>query len=335
MPRGARTGLAVALGLLMLSPGAEAAAPDGPLPTASAAPARKLAAEPYRVFHLNCGTMAPPSAWLVNGEGAWFGPGRLVTHCLLIETERGLVLVDTGIGTADVEQADRRFNWGWFVLIRPRLALEETARHQIERLGFRAADVTDVVLTHVDVDHVGGLADFPQARVHLTERELARVERGADRLGRLRWSHGPRWVPHTLTPGSWYGFASARLWPSTRPEIRLVGLPGHSAGHAGVAVRRAGGWLLHAGDAYYHRGELAAERPHSPPALDLMHRTHTGTEQAAVEATQKALRRLVRAPGAPVRVISAHDPQECAAVTAEGLKSKLAAIRGPRERKSL
>jgi phosphoribosyl 1,2-cyclic phosphodiesterase len=30
------------------------------------------------------------------------------------------------------------------------------------------------VLTHLDIDHSGGLPDFPQAQVHLWARELAR-----------------------------------------------------------------------------------------------------------------------------------------------------------------
>jgi glyoxylase-like metal-dependent hydrolase (beta-lactamase superfamily II) len=38
------------------------------------------------------------------------------------------------------------------------------------------------------------------------------------------------------------------------PEIRLVRLAGHTAGHVGVAVPAGDGrWLLHAGDAHFHR----------------------------------------------------------------------------------
>lgn len=330
-------GLSSLLAGILLWPGASLAAPPVELPPAFAAPevdalaapAHKLTKRPYRVFHLNCGTMAPPSALLVNGEGGLFGPGRLVTHCLLIETNQGLVLVDTGLGTADVERPAQRFNWGWFTLIRPRFAREETARAQIERLGFRAQDVKDIVLTHVDVDHVGGLADFPAARVHLTALELDRVRSGRDTWSAMRWAHGPRWVPHTLAPRNWYGFASAPLKPGLQPEIRLVGLPGHSAGHAGVAVRQESGWLLHAGDAYYARGEIDGVQRSCPPALDMMHRTHTGTVAVDAEATLEALRRLARAPGRPVQLISAHDPGECAAVTAEGLLPLLSAVTTP------
>jgi glyoxylase-like metal-dependent hydrolase (beta-lactamase superfamily II) len=51
------------------------------------------------------------------------------------------------------------------------LSHNETAVRQIEELGFGAADVRHIVLTHFDLDHIGGLADFPDAEVHLTAGE--------------------------------------------------------------------------------------------------------------------------------------------------------------------
>jgi glyoxylase-like metal-dependent hydrolase (beta-lactamase superfamily II) len=314
---------AIAFALLLAAP--TQAVPVSPVATSVPAPAHKLTARPGRIFHLNCGTMQPPSALLVNGQGGLLGPGRLVAHCLLIETNQGLVLVDTGLGTADVTQPDRRFSWGFLALVRPMLAIEETARRQIERLGFRAQDVKDIVLTHVDADHVGGLADFPGARVHLTAREHQRVRSGSDALSPMRWAHGPKWVPHALAKKTWYGFDSVPLRPGMLPEIRLVGLPGHSAGHGGVAVREGERWLLHAGDAYYDRGEVAGATRRCPPALDAMHHLHGGVEFDAFAATQAALRRLARAPGSPVRMMSAHDPGEWIAFSDEGILPLLAA----------
>ena len=59
-----------------------------------------------KVHHLNCGTMCPVCARLINGQGGWLEPAQMVCHVLLIETPRdGLVLVDTGIGTRDIADA--------------------------------------------------------------------------------------------------------------------------------------------------------------------------------------------------------------------------------------
>ena len=40
-----------------------------------------------RVHHLNCGTMCPIGAKAVNGTGGLFEAGRMVCHCLLVETD--------------------------------------------------------------------------------------------------------------------------------------------------------------------------------------------------------------------------------------------------------
>ncbi len=58
---------------------------------------------PMRIHHLDCCTMCPVGRSAVNGEGSLFERGLMVSHCLLIETDSaGLVLVDSGIGSADV-----------------------------------------------------------------------------------------------------------------------------------------------------------------------------------------------------------------------------------------
>lgn len=103
-----------------------------------------------KVHHFNCGTM----------------PLGLVSHCLLIETPSSLVLVDTGFGLDCVRAPDEILGVGGRIL-RPVLDENETALRQVEGLGFDATDVRHIVLTHMDLDHAGGLADFPWATVHV------------------------------------------------------------------------------------------------------------------------------------------------------------------------
>ena len=40
-----------------------------------------------RVHHFNAGTMCPVGRRLLNGDGSYFERGRLVCHCLLVETD--------------------------------------------------------------------------------------------------------------------------------------------------------------------------------------------------------------------------------------------------------
>lgn len=72
-----------------------------------------------RVHHINCGTLCPHGGKLIGTPGGWLDPGRMVCHCLLIETADGLVLVDTGVGTADVANPAAQMGRAFVALTRP------------------------------------------------------------------------------------------------------------------------------------------------------------------------------------------------------------------------
>src|SRR5262245_35410838 len=99
---------------------------------------------------------------------------RVSLTCVLLERPSGLVLVDTGWGTPTV-RSPRAYPGLLFDLTAGAAAatLEATALGRVKALGFAAEDVADIVLTHMDIDHVGGLVDFPRARVHLSRAEHA------------------------------------------------------------------------------------------------------------------------------------------------------------------
>lgn len=260
-----------------------------------------------KVHHLNCGSMRRIEA---THDGV--APADAVCHCLLVETEHeGLVLVETGLGLDDLRRPAESLGADWVSMVGPALDESETAIRQVERLGFDPADVRHVVVTHLDVDHCGGLPDFPGAAVHVLADELAAAvaEAPSFRYRPAHWAHGPRWV--TYRPGGerWFGFDAVPL--DGLPDIKLIPLGGHSPGHAGVAVPDEDGWLLHAGDAYYYHRELA-EHPEPHPLMD---QVQTGAEvhRDLRLGTHARLRELVRAHAHEVKVFSAHDPWELAA----------------------
>lgn len=270
-----------------------------------------------RVRHLNCGTMRPYGGGLINAEGSAFGAARMVCHCLLIETEQGLVLVDTGLGKGDVTTATAELGTWWLRLTRPVLSVAETAAAQVVQLGYRVEDVRHIVLTHLDRDHAGGLPDFPQARVHVHDTEFQAVTSGGprgDRYLRHQWNHGPDWAVHRGDAGErWFGFEAVRELPGLPPEILLVPLNGHTRGHTGVAVRVSGSepdhWLLHAGDAYFCHGEMDPVRPWCTPGLRAFQNI-AQVEGAARRQNRERLRDLVTAHQSHIDVFCAHDPWE-------------------------
>jgi glyoxylase-like metal-dependent hydrolase (beta-lactamase superfamily II) len=215
-----------------------------------------------RVHHLNCISTCPPAGKWMDGRSGLFERGRLACHCLLLESGDGLVLVDTGLGLGDVLDPEQRLSSFFLRMLKPEFQAEMTAVRQIERLGFSASDVRDIVLTHLDFDHAGGLDDFPRARVHLlaAERDHALAQKtwlDRQRFRPQQWSTRNRWV--TYEPGEgdhWLGLACVRQLSGLTSDILLIPLAGHTHGHTGVAIRADDGWRLHAGDAFFDPREV-------------------------------------------------------------------------------
>jgi glyoxylase-like metal-dependent hydrolase (beta-lactamase superfamily II) len=265
------------------------------------------------VHHLNAGTLCPVSARLVNGRGRLFERARLVCHVLLLETHDGLVLVDTGLGVDDIAHP-HRLGERWLRNAAPRLLLAETALEQVKALGFSATDVRHILLTHLDRDHAGGIADFPLAKVHLHVREHQAAITGElpVRKGRYlasQWNASSQWVLYGEAGEDWFGFQGVRALDERNPDVLVIPLPGHTPGHCGVAVRTPDKWLLHAGDSYFFHGQIQTPPLPTPLALGLFQR-RADTDQALRVANQERLRVLHAQHGTEVSIFNSHDPQE-------------------------
>jgi glyoxylase-like metal-dependent hydrolase (beta-lactamase superfamily II) len=256
-----------------------------------------------RVHHLDCCTMAP----------RWTRV-RLPSHCLLLETDaHGLVLVDTGIGVEDVRDPRRLGAFFGPVMQIDATKTDMPALARLEALGFRREDLRHIVLTHLDFDHAGGLPDFPAAvvHVHAKERDAAPLRRAfmeKQRYRPIQLAHGPKWETYAALGEAWKGLPAVRQLRGLPPEILALPMPGHSHGHASIAVDTGHGWLVHAGDAYFHRSVIErGDAAGVPWALRCVERL-IASDYASVRANHARLAELAKQ--ADVTVFSSHDPVE-------------------------
>ena len=189
---------------------------------------------------LNCASMSP-----------WWPRWQVGATCLLVDTDRGPVLVDTGLGLHDHKPPSRllRFFWLPFGI---HAAADECAVCQVTSLGIRPQDVQHIVLTHLHFDHAGGLPDFPWARIHLHRKEYEAMRRPRTWIERFAYdpedfAHQPDWVLYERATEKWFDFDAIPLPFS--PRMYLIPLFGHTSGHCGLAVEAGAGWIFQAADA--------------------------------------------------------------------------------------
>jgi len=189
------------------------------------------------IHFLNCGTMRPYFPRVENG-----------VTCFLIETNQGPVLVDTGFGTHDFLTPTRSMKVFLNLMRSPR-NVNETALHQLRRLGYKREDVKHIIQTHLHIDHAGGLPDFPHTQVHVLKAEHDHIiSHRSWEYHPGHWAHNPNWVLNETRDGKWYDFDALQL-EGFEPEIWLVPLIGHTPGHTAVAIKQEQAWVVHGGDA--------------------------------------------------------------------------------------
>lgn len=74
------------------------------------------------------------------------------SRCLLIKTDSKLILIDTGMGR---KRGEKYYSFKFFFG-------EDTLEENLKLLGFNFNQITDVILTHLHDDHVGGCTKFDE-----------------------------------------------------------------------------------------------------------------------------------------------------------------------------
>jgi N-acyl homoserine lactone hydrolase len=166
----------------------------------------------------------------------------------IIEHPKGHIAIDTGV---NVQGWTIPF-WARPVAVRPIIEGEE------EEIGprMKAADldpaiVRTVIITHLDLDHVGGVGWFPNAEilVHRPEYDFASKSKfiGKKRCQPERWPAKFDPTLYDLDPEPYGPFPESKTLEDYE-GLRLVPLPGHSIGQVGVILRTNSIALFFTGD---------------------------------------------------------------------------------------
>lgn len=197
-----------------------------------------------KIHHLNCLEIQSPAY------------GRAIGHCLLLEAQDRLILIDPGIGLIDTQMPHQRIGKELIDIVGFKFNEQWTSTKQIEKLGLNPRNVKDCIISHLDPDHIGGLADFPSAQVHVSTEEYANFKHKNRRYLQHQLDHNPVIKTYSYSAETWFNFEARKLDVGSEIEMYLIPLFGHTLGHCGVALRQGSKWLFYIGDAYYLRAEL-------------------------------------------------------------------------------
>ncbi len=213
-----------------------------------------------------CRSSAPRPSARGAASGARLGPlidsawsDWLPTYAFAIEHPDGVILVDTG-SNAGLMKLPR---WHPYFRLAVHFDIERERRNRASTGAASASaprDVKTVVLTHMHIDHDGGLKDLPYSEVLAAPGELA-IASGM--MGQIRGYLPQRWPagfdpkPLALEPKPFGPFASSRASDPRRRGDRDPDAGPYRTIICRVAVVDEDVTLLIAGDAAYTRGELA------------------------------------------------------------------------------
>ncbi len=188
--------------------------------------------------------------------------------------------VDTGFSAADAARRQRTHLRG--------------AAEGLALIGLDAAAIRDVVITHLHYDHAGGFADFPAARFHIQDDEMAfatgRCMTEPAIAHAFEADHVAAMVHRVFERRVAFHDGEGEL----APGLTLHRVGGHTKGMQIVRVHTAKGWMVLASDAAHYYENLADRRP-----FWIVH---------DIEAYLAALDTALALAGGPDLVVPGHDP---------------------------
>jgi glyoxylase-like metal-dependent hydrolase (beta-lactamase superfamily II) len=214
---------------------------------------------------------------LLVSDGSWRPISCRALTAVLRHSKHGIILFDTGVAPR-LNQVTAHWPGKLYRSIarfdcRPELSLVQ----QLERDGIHARDVHFVILSHVHADHLGGLLDFPEAEIVLSEEALAFACKMRGVQAVLK-AFLPELLPLDFVdrcrPVSRYTHTLHTLRTCDLFEdgsVHLVDLPGHAPGHMGMLTRSNGTSSFFVADSCWHSRTVTHDKLPHPITRFIVH----------------------------------------------------------------
>ena len=243
-----------------------------------------------------------PQLWWVFFSRRWV---PLPLNCFLIEHRDGLVLFDTGIDPAIksdrsyIKQAIGRILLPW--IFRLRVTESDRIDHVLADAGVAASDIRMAVISHLHFDHVGGIAQIPQADLLVSDREWAILSKPHPEREWILREHieipSAKWrqISFEATDDPLFEGFDGVFDVLGDGSMILLPTPGHTPGSISMLIRQEG-WdpILLVGDLTY---ETALLEQNVVPG--------TGDKETLLASFAKVHRLKDRLPG--LTIVASHD----------------------------
>ena len=218
-----------------------------------------------KVTVLECGRVILPSCALFREEDAFY-PFAMITKlrsrdalinapvfCFLIEHPNGKKIVYDTAWSSMVRAHPWRNMAASHLVDQPILPPGQCINERVAALGYKNADIDYVILSHMHIDHAGGVKNMAGAQKFMVSRAEYEVagKGGIAAYRKCCWDG----VAFEL-----FDYDDLGIGPLGKAKdlfgdgsVLLIATPGHTPGHTSILLRHGGKQLLLAGDNGYAR----------------------------------------------------------------------------------
>jgi glyoxylase-like metal-dependent hydrolase (beta-lactamase superfamily II) len=185
--------------------------------------------------------------------------------------------------------------------------------NQIQALGYNPHNVKHIILSHLDIDHMSGIVDFPQATIHLFKSELTAALNPKGKFEQARYQHlsnydYSNWELYDYSGSYWKGLESINL-RNLPAIIQLIPLEGHTLGHCGIAIEHeTNHHTFFIADACLDTSDLHQEKYKTINLFSMIYNSIMHVDKIQYSMTKKKLQTFTKFHHQNVTFINAHQP---------------------------